>query len=130
MLTMFLEYNHIFPLLAAVGLFAAFLRLKLGGKLADLAVCVAPYTLGVYLLHENIGFRYSWQSWFGAKAVSSVPELLLRTLAAVVCIFLCGILIDMVRSALMKGLHKLLGGVGIYRKITDKICNIDAVFRS
>lgn len=130
MLKMFLEYNHIFPFLAAVGLFAAFLRLKTGGKLADLAIGVAPYTLGVYLLHENIGFRYSWQSWFGAKAVSSVPELLLWTLAAVICVFICSILIDVVRAALMKGLHKLFGGIGIYRKITEKIYNIDAVFRS
>ena len=130
MLKMFLEYNHVFPFLAAAGLFAAFLRLKVGGKFADLVICIAPYTLGVYLLHENIGFRYSWQSWFGAKTVSSVPELFLRTLAAVACVFLCGILIDMMRSALMKGLHKLFGKIGIYRKITEMIYNIDAVFRS
>lgn len=130
MLKMFLEYNHILPFLAAAGLFAAFAGLKVRGVFADLVTRISPYTLGVYLLHENIGFRYSWQSWFGASRSLSVPELLLRTLAAVIGVFACGILADMLRSALMKGLHKLLGRIGLYRKLTGKIYAVDAMFRT
>lgn len=129
MLKMFLEYNHILPFLAAAGLFAAFAGLKVQGRFASLVTRIAPYTLGVYLLHENIGFRYSWQKWFGASQVDSVPELLFGTLAAVVCVFCCGILVDMLRSVLMRGLHRLLGRIGIYRKITEKIYRVDAIFR-
>lgn len=129
MLKMFLEYNHLLPFLASAGLFAAFAGWKLQGRLASLATRIAPYTLGVYLLHENIGFRYSWQKWFGASRIASVPGLLLGTLAAVICVFCCGILVDMLRSALMKGLHRLLGRIGIYRRITEKIYHVDTIFR-
>lgn len=130
MLKMFLEYNHILPFLAAAGLFAAFIRLKIQGRAAALVTKISPYTLGVYLLHENIGFRYSWQKWFGSAGVDSIPRLLLSTLAAVICVFCCGILLDMLRSILTKGLHGLFGQMGGYRRLTAKIGEVDAMFRS
>lgn len=130
MLKMFLEYNHILPFLAAAGLFTVFRRLKIQGRGAALVTRISPYTLGVYLLHENIGFRYSWQKWFGSARVDSIPRLLLSTLAAVLCVFCCGILVDMLRSFLMKGLHSLLGRIRLYRKLTEKTGDVDAMFRS
>ena len=130
MLKMFLEYNHLLPFLAAAGLFAAFKNLKIQGRAAALVTRISPYTLGVYLLHENIGFRYSWQNWFGASEVNSVMSLLFGTLSAVIVLFCCGILVDMLRNALMGGLHRLLGRTELYRKTTAKVCNVDALFRS
>ena len=130
MLKMFLEYNHVLPFLAAAGLFTAFSRLKIQGRAAAFVTKISPYTLGVYLLHENIGFRYSWQKWFGSTEADSIPRLLLSTLAAVICVFCCGILIDMLRSLLMKGLHSLLGRIGFYRKLTEKTDHVDTMFRS
>lgn len=129
MLKLFLEYNHVLPFIAAVGLFAAFAGLKVSGKLATFVNRVAPYTLGVYLLHENIGFRYSWQKWFGAERVDSVASLLLCTLAAVIGVFICGILADMLRSAVMKVMHRLLCRFGFYRSLTEKVKAVDAMFR-
>ncbi len=130
MLKMFLEYNHILPFLAALGLFTAFAGIRLQGKTASIVTRISPYTLGVYLLHENIGFRYSWQEWFGAPGVDSLPRLLLCTMAAAACVFCCGILTDMARSALMNGLHHLLGKTAFYRKITEKTVRVDSAFRS
>lgn len=130
MLKMFLEYNHILPFLAAAGLFTAFSRLKIQGRAAALVTRISPYTLGVYLLHENIGFRYSWQKWFGSAEADSTPRLLLGTLAAVICVFCCGILVDMLRNILAKGLHSLLGRIKFYRKLTEKAGHVDALFRS
>lgn len=46
------EYNHIFPFLASLGLFCLFLDSSIQGKIGSVAVRIAPYTLGVYLLHE------------------------------------------------------------------------------
>lgn len=129
MLKLFLEYNHVLPFIAAVGLFAAFAGLKVSGKFAAFVNRVAPYTLGVYLLHENIGFRYSWQKWFGSERVDSVASLLLCTLAAVIGVFICGILADMLRSAIMKGMHRLLCRFGFYRSLTEKVKAVDAMFR-
>ena len=60
------EYNHIFPFLASVGLFCLFLDSDIRGKIGSVAVKIAPYTLGVYLLHENLGVRYAWQKWLGS----------------------------------------------------------------
>lgn len=130
MLKMLLEYNHVLPFVAAAGLFAAFAGLKLQGRFASFVNLIGPYTLGVYLLHENLGFRYSWQKWFGASGVTSVPDLLISTLSAMIGVFCCGILIDILRNALMARLHRLFGRVGFYRKITGKIHNVDVLFRS
>lgn len=124
-----LEYNHILPFVASVGLFGVFLNLRVPRKAAGLVNRIAPYTLGVYLLHENLGARYQWQKWLGAGRVVSVPELLLWTAAAVVCVFAAGILVDAVRAFLMRGLHRALLGVKPYRGIVEKIAAVDALFQ-
>ena len=135
-----LEYNHILPCLAAIGLFGAFLRLRIQGRLAKIIGGVAPYTLGVYLLHENLGLRYSWQDWLGAKRLAAemaggadglgaVCGLLLGTVAAVAAVFLCGILVDRARKWFFDRLHGILCKIGIYRRLTEKIQGADTVFR-
>ena len=125
---MCMEYNHILPLLAALGLFYAFLKLDFKGKIADVIVKIAPYTLGVYLLHENFGLRYTWQRWFGADKVSGVLSLLLHTILAVVAVFAVGILVDMLRALLMKGIHGVLLRAKGYRRLMDGLDRADDVF--
>ncbi len=129
MVGMCMEYNHILPFLAALGLFGAFARMEIKGKIADVINYIAPYTLGVYLLHENLGLRYTWQRWLGAERVSCVGDLLLRTLAAVLGVFFCGILVDMLRARLMEGLHGLLCRLKVYRKLIGRIEDVDNLFR-
>lgn len=148
MMQMCMEYNHFLPFLAAAGLFGAFLRLKISGRFAVVVCKIAPYTLGVYLLHENLGLRYSWQSWLGAdkllmppvalaptgSAMSrlglvSVGSLLLFTVAAVVCVFAVGILVDMLRVLLVRGLDRGLSLLPPYRKLQNLILGLDECFR-
>lgn len=126
---MCMEYNHILPFLAALGLFGAFARMEIKSKITYVINTIAPYTLGVYLLHENLGLRYTWQNWFGADRVSNVGELLLRTLLAVVGVFVSGILADMLRAHLMRGIHGLLCRIKLYRKLVGEIENADNLFR-
>lgn len=123
------EYNHFLAFLAAAGLFGAFLQVKTTGKPARLLAKAAPYTLGVYLLHENMGLRYGWQNWFGADRISSVGGLLLGTLAAVACVFVCGIAVEAARTWLMKGLNRLLCKIGLYRRLADRIEAADRLFQ-
>lgn len=125
---MCLEYNHILPFLAALGLFYVFLKMDFQGKIADVIVKISPYTLGVYLLHENLGLRYTWQNWLGADRVNGVFSLLLHTLLAVVTIFAAGIIVDMLRALVMKGAHGILMKTGCYRGLMDGIRRVDAVF--
>ena len=145
MLTMCLEYNHILPFLAAAGLFGAFRRLKVTGRFAAFVCRISPYTLGVYLLHENLGLRYSWQKWLGADRVRAAIELaesgsagggitalgalLLGTAAAVICVFSAGILIEMLRTLLVRGLDWALSLTAPYRRLKQMVLRVDEWFR-
>lgn len=128
MLGMCLEYNHVLPFLAAVGLFGAFRGICVQGKMARVINSVSPYTLGVYLLHENLGLRYSWQKWLGAGRIHSVPGLLFWVFMAVVCVFTCGVIVDAMRVWVFKMLNHALSKIELYRKITDGIEKVDGFF--
>lgn len=127
---MCMEYNHILLFLAALGLFYAFLSLPVKGKIADVIIRIAPYTLGVYLLHENLGLRYTWQNWLGADKVNGVFGLLLHTLFAAAAVFVVGIIVDMLRALVMKGIHGILMRTGGYRRLMDILGRADAVFET
>ncbi len=115
------EYNHFFVLMAAVGLFGLFLQMKGQGIVGKTAAKIGPYVLGAYLLHENIGVRYGWQNWFGADQISTVPELLLGTLIAGVSVFVTGVIVEWLRSRVVKGMAHLLSRVKIWRKLVGKM---------
>lgn len=129
MLKMCLEYNHVLPFLAALGLFGLFQGIKVKGKITSVINAIAPFTLGVYLLHENIGLRYSWQAWFGAGNIRSVGGLVLWTLVAVLCVFTCGVLVDFVRDQVFAGIHRILCKLKAYRKLVDRIESADRLFQ-
>lgn len=123
------EYNHIFPFLASVGLFCLFLDSDIKGKIGTVAVKIAPYTLGVYLLHENLGVRYAWQKWLGTNIISNSGQLLGWTVLAVIVVFVLGIFVDFVRKIICDGLHRGLLHIRPYRKLTEKIQAVDEMFR-
>lgn len=123
-----MEYNHIFPLIAAIGLFMTFLSVQVSPGLSKWINRVAPYTLGVYLLHENLGVRYAWQNWLGADKVSNIGELLLYTVTAVIVVFTIGILVDWLRDCVVRGVHKVFGKFIRYQKWQNKIAVIDTLF--
>lgn len=134
MLGMFMEYNHILPFLAAVGLFGLFRGLRIEGRAADGINRIAPYTLGVYLLHENLGLRYAWQRWFGAggpkggAAPGTVGGLVLWTLAAALAVFVCGVAVDAARKRVFDVLHGVLLKTGPYRRLVSCIRETDQAF--
>ena len=124
-----MEYNHILPLLGALGLFGFFLNLSVSDRVSPVINIVAACTLGVYLLHENLGLRYSWQNWLGADKVSGVGSLLLWTVVAVVTVFVCGVLIELVRSRIFGLLHKMLKKIGCFKKMFEMIEKADGIFK-
>lgn len=145
MLKMCLEYNHLLPFVAAVGLFGIFYKMQLKGRAAAVVNRVAPHALGVYLLHENLGLRYAWQKWFGSETLISryasggsqgletlgaVGSLLLCTVLAAAGVFVCGVLVDMVRKGIFDLLHRGLLKAGLYRKGIMWIESVDALFRT
>jgi surface polysaccharide O-acyltransferase-like enzyme len=124
-----IEYNHIFPVIASLGLFTMFINININGKISNIILKLAPYTLGVYLLHENLAVRYEWQKWLGADRIKSVPGLFLWTAAAVVTVFAAGVTVDFVRAKLTAGLDKILEHLKIYRVLKEKIKSVDELFK-
>ncbi len=104
------HYNHIINLFAAIGLFYTFLNIKISteGKLAKMVYKVAPYTLGVYLLHEQIDMRYLWPQWLSAGAEGNVGIFMIRCLTAVIIVYVIGTLVDILRRFLFKRISDII----------------------
>ena len=95
-------YNHILVVISAVSLFYIFYKLEISNqRWMGKAICkIAPYTLGVYLFHEQIYLRTVWPKWFGVTVQESLPKLLLRAIIAILTIFVVGIIIDYIRGCI------------------------------
>lgn len=106
------DYNHILNLFAAVAIFYAFLHMEISteGMLAKVVYKVAPYSLGVYLLHEQLQVRTLWPHWLGASSEGNPILFVVRCLLSVVVVYVVGTLVDMVRRAVFGGVKKLLFG--------------------
>lgn len=103
------HYNHIFVFLASVGLFMAFKQIKIKDGWFSNVVCkIAPYTLGVYLLHEQVYVRYLWPKWLFCDKVQSPITLVMYALLAVISVFVVGIFVDYLRSLLFKAGSKVI----------------------
>lgn len=96
-------YNHLLCLLGAVGLFMAFAKIRFReGRAAECIRRIAPYTFGVYLLHEHILIRYEWIDWLQVGKVRESFLFIPHMLWCVCVIFLVGILVDFIRTWLFE----------------------------
>ena len=96
------SYNHVLNLLAAISLFQVFYHWEISGESfgAKWIVRIAPYTFGVYLLHEHLELRTLWPKWLGASLEEGPALLVIRAVAAVFLVFVIGIAVDMLRGRL------------------------------
>ncbi len=101
-------YNYLPCLLGAVGLFGVFRKITIReGRWAGLIRRVAPYTFGVYLLHEHILIRYEWMNWLRVDAVRGSLLFLPHMVWCICVVFSAGILTDFVRAWLFEKGKKL-----------------------
>ncbi len=120
-LTAVCGYNHILTLFAAICLFVGFYDCRLKeGCLSRIILKIAPYTLGVYLLHEHIEVRNLWPRWLGASVGGNPGLFVCRCIGSVILVFLIGILVDMARGALFQLAGKLLSGSRVAR-LLDRV---------
>lgn len=103
------DYNHILNLFAAVAIFYTFLHMELSteGKLSKIVYKLAPYSLGVYLLHEQLQVRTLWPHWLGATSDGNPVVFVLRCILSVVLVYVAGTMVDMLRGAIFAGVKKL-----------------------
>lgn len=95
------NYNHILCLFASVGLFMLFKNMKpWEGRIAEIIRRLAPYTFGVYLLHEHILVRYEWIQWLGVKRVRGSLLFVPHMIVCIVLVYAVGTAVDFVRAQL------------------------------
>lgn len=103
------DYNHILCLLAAIGLFFAFLHWEIPeGFFAKVVRWIAPYTFGVYLLHEHMAVKYRLPKVLGTKKRVEGGFSPLHWLASIFLIFIVGILVDYIRSLIFSKIEKAI----------------------
>lgn len=111
------SYNHILVLLSSLGLFYGFKYVHF----ARTGICkfcckIAPYTFGVYLLHENLAIRMFWPSWLGVERVRGTLLFLPHMVFSVAVIFFAGIIAEYIRSCLFQLLESSLKSLNGKRK--------------
>lgn len=95
------SYNHILVLTASLGIFYGFKYMKPKKTAWITLLCkAAPYTFGVYLLHENLAVRNLWPLWFGVDKVRGTMLFPLHMGITVILVFAAGIVIDYGRSCI------------------------------
>jgi surface polysaccharide O-acyltransferase-like enzyme len=112
-------YNHILNLLGAVGLFYGFMHITMkDGRLSAWICRIAPYTFGVYLLHEQIEVRYLWPKWLGAGEGGSIFWVLAEGVCSVLLVFAVGIIADMIRGWVFRQVGRILAKTPILQALT------------
>ncbi len=100
------HYNHIFVLIASIGIFECVLLSKeIRGPLGKTVAFLAPMTLGVYLIHEQPVLRYKWTEWLGLNSISGAGilpacNMLVRVIAAVLVVYIVTSFVDFWRIKL------------------------------
>ena len=105
---MLYSYNHVLVLVLSAALFMAFGQLTVKKELLEKGIIrLAPYSFGVYLLHENIAVRYLWQSWAGVEKVQGSLLFIPHMLVTVCLIYAIGAGVDFLRSRIAAGAIKV-----------------------
>lgn len=102
-------YNHLLCLVSAVSLFYFFKNLRIReGRFADVVRKLAPYTFGVYLLHEHNLVRHVWMNWLGVEKVRESLWFVPHMIGCISLVFVIGISVDGVRAWLFGQVGKIL----------------------
>lgn len=103
MMNMAYCYNHLLVLIAAVALFYVFIYIQIPQGVISKIICkISPYTLGVYLLHENLAVRAKWQFWAGIESVRDGFGIFGHMIVTVIAVFIAGVVVDYVRDCIFK----------------------------
>lgn len=103
-------YNHLLCLVSAVSLFYLFKNLRIReGRFAGAVRKLAPYTFGVYLLHEHNLVRYEWMNWLGVEKVRESFWFVPHMIGCILLVFVTGIAADAVRAWLFARAEAVIG---------------------
>ena len=124
------HYNFFFALTGALGLFSVFrfMRLK-ENLLAEVIRIIAPYTLGVYLLHMHFEIADRWVEWIeqiiGETPLDNVLMFFIHLVVSVLIVFFAGIFVDWIRKYIFNFFGRVLGDTRLFRfikRVDDELC--------
>lgn len=124
------HYNFFFALTGALGLFSVFrfMRLK-ENLLADMIRIIAPYTLGVYLLHMHFEIADRWVEWIeqiiGETPLDNVLTFFIHLVVSVLIVFFAGIFVDWIRKYIFNFFGRVLGDTKVFRlikRVDEDLC--------
>ncbi len=96
-------YNHALCLAGAVSLFYVCKNMRIReGRFAETVRRLAPYTFGVYLLHEHMLIRWEWMKWLGVEKVAGSFLFVPHMIGCVLLVYAVGTGVDAVRAWLFK----------------------------
>lgn len=102
------HYNHILCFAASVALFYAFLLWNMPDNCFSRWIGrIAPYTFGVYLLHEHILVRNLWPQWLRVAPADSALLFVAALFGKCILVLAVGIMTDWVRSLVFHGITLL-----------------------
>ena len=122
------DYNHIFVLASSVFLFIAFLQLKVSEKCGKVFAFLGKYSLGVYLLHENLSVRYAWEKLFGCDKITSAIVLIITAFFAAVAVFVAGVITDFAGRKAGTCMLKILAKLPGFSSIGKAVKKADSLF--
>ena len=95
----------------AVSLFCFFVyRKELSERVSRFVCAISPFSLGIYLVHENMSVRYKWPEWLGVIHLNELnPAMfLLKYVYAILTVSVIGLAIDFIRVHAVGLIRKLL----------------------
>ena len=124
------DYNHILVLITSIALFTGFLSVRIPVKVGQYFGIVGKYSLGVYLLHENLSIRYAWEKLLGCEKVNGVASVILMTLMAAIVVFIIGVIVDFCGSFAAFCILSALKKTKVGKLFTGLMKKADSVFSS
>ena len=124
------SYNHILVLVTSIALFTGFLMLRIPVKVGQYFGIIGKYSLGVYLLHENLSIRYAWEKLLGCEKVNGVASVILLTLMAATVVFIIGVIVDFCGSFAAFCILGALKKTQIGKSFARLLKRADSVFSS
>ena len=124
------HYNFFFALTGALGLFSVFRFMRLKENLfAEVIRIIAPYTLGVYLLHMHFEIADRWVEWIehiiGETPLDNVLTFFIHLVVSVLIVFFAGIFVDWIRKYIFNFFGRVLGDTRLFRlikRVDDDLC--------
>lgn len=118
------RYNSLFQLINAILLLLLFKEIHLKGKVTKLLELVSGSIFGVYLIHEHPQIRkLIWNEWLCNKLLQvNLVWYIIVVLILPIIVFIICLILDKLR----KGLGKLIGKIGLVRKVDEKLTILES----